>query len=50
MAQALLDNGWPHVRPLLGGFDAWLDEGFPTEPKGTRSEQFSEVASKVRGQ
>lgn len=33
VAQALLDAGWPDVRPLLGGFDAWRKAGFPLQAK-----------------
>jgi rhodanese-related sulfurtransferase len=32
VARLLLDRGWRNVRPLEGGFDAWLSAGFPTEP------------------
>lgn len=32
MARLLLDRGFRNVRPLEGGFDAWLAAGFPTEP------------------
>ena len=31
MAQLLLDRGFRNVRPLQGGFDAWVAEGLPTE-------------------
>jgi rhodanese-related sulfurtransferase len=27
----LMDKGFTVVRPLAGGFDAWIDAGFPTE-------------------
>lgn len=32
MARLLLDRGYAKVRPLEGGFDAWLAAGLPTEP------------------
>ena len=32
MARLLLDRGYRNVRPLEGGFDAWLAAGLPTEP------------------
>lgn len=32
MARLLLDRGFRNVRPLEGGFDAWLAAGLPTEP------------------
>ncbi len=33
MARELSDRGYEDVHPLLGGFDAWLDAGYPVEPK-----------------
>jgi rhodanese-related sulfurtransferase len=27
----LIDQGYTLVRPLAGGFDAWVDAGFPVE-------------------
>lgn len=32
MARLLLERGFPSVKPLAGGFDAWVAAGFPTEP------------------
>jgi 3-mercaptopyruvate sulfurtransferase SseA len=32
MARLLLDHGYWDVRPLLGGFDAWVELGYPVEP------------------
>jgi 3-mercaptopyruvate sulfurtransferase SseA len=32
MARLLLDHGYRDVRPLLGGFDAWVELGYPVEP------------------
>ena len=32
MARLLIDRGYANVRPLEGGFDAWLAAGLPTEP------------------
>ena len=34
MALQLKRAGIPRVRPLAGGFEAWRDLGFPTEPAG----------------
>jgi rhodanese-related sulfurtransferase len=34
VARLLLDRGFRNVRPLEGGFDAWLAAGLPTEPLG----------------
>ena len=28
-----MENGWRDVRPMLGGFDAWRQAGYPTVPK-----------------
>ncbi|MCU1227458.1 MAG: hypothetical protein JWO97_342 [Acidobacteria bacterium] len=27
----LMDKGFTVVRPLAGGFDAWVDAGYPVE-------------------
>jgi rhodanese-related sulfurtransferase len=27
----LMDKGFTVVRPLAGGFDAWIDAGYPVE-------------------
>jgi rhodanese-related sulfurtransferase len=32
VARTLIDKGFTVVRPLAGGFDAWVDAGFPVEP------------------
>jgi len=31
VARKLIDEGFTVVRPLAGGFDAWIDAGFPVE-------------------
>ena len=31
MARLLIDRGYANVRPLEGGFEAWLEAGLPTE-------------------
>jgi rhodanese-related sulfurtransferase len=31
VARKLIDQGYTLVRPLAGGFDAWVDLGFPVE-------------------
>jgi len=38
VAQELADRGFTDVHPLVGGFDAWLDAGYPVEPKGVPTE------------
>jgi 3-mercaptopyruvate sulfurtransferase SseA len=32
MARLLVSKGYSDVRPLLGGFDAWVEHGYPVEP------------------
>jgi 3-mercaptopyruvate sulfurtransferase SseA len=32
MARLLVSKGYHDVRPLLGGFDAWVEHGYPVEP------------------
>jgi 3-mercaptopyruvate sulfurtransferase SseA len=32
MARLLHSKGYEDVRPLLGGFDAWVAHGYPVEP------------------
>jgi 3-mercaptopyruvate sulfurtransferase SseA len=32
MARLLASKGYRDVRPLLGGFDAWVEHGYPVEP------------------
>jgi hypothetical protein len=32
MARLLIEKGYRDVWPLLGGFDGWLELGYPTEP------------------
>ncbi len=31
MARLLHEKGYKEVRPLLGGFEAWLGHGYPVE-------------------
>ena len=31
VAEVLIDRGFPNVRPLLGGLEAWIDAGHPVE-------------------
>jgi len=37
VAQQLLDHGFKNVHPLYGGFDAWVEAGYPVEAKEARS-------------
>ena len=32
MARLLIEKGYRDVWPLLGGFDGWVELGYPTEP------------------
>ncbi len=48
MARVLLDHGWTDVRPLLGGFEAWQQAGYPTEPKEAPSLTLREAAENAR--
>jgi 3-mercaptopyruvate sulfurtransferase SseA len=47
VARTLQQHGWTNVRPLLGGFDAWRNAGYPTEPKPSRTQTVGEVAANV---
>ena len=31
-ARFLLDNGFQNVTPILGGYEAWINAGYPVEP------------------
>jgi len=31
VARLLIDRGFTLVRPLAGGFDAWVEAGYPVE-------------------
>ena len=33
MAQELRRAGWPQVRALTGGWEAWVEAGLPVVPK-----------------
>jgi len=28
----MVENGISRANPIIGGFEAWLDAGYPTEP------------------
>jgi rhodanese-related sulfurtransferase len=28
-----MNNGYSKVNPILGGFAAWIEAGYPTEPE-----------------
>ncbi|MBZ5543088.1 MAG: hypothetical protein LAO07_05335 [Acidobacteriia bacterium] len=44
MARLLLDRGYKDVRPLLGGFDAWVELGYPVEPHQALAAQAATVS------
>lgn len=33
VARVLIRSGWQQVYPLEGGSDAWLQAGYPVEPR-----------------
>jgi rhodanese-related sulfurtransferase len=49
VARILIDSGFSNVAPVLGGFNAWLEAGYPTESNGignsntTGSEENQEI-------
>jgi 3-mercaptopyruvate sulfurtransferase SseA len=47
VARTLLQHGWKNVKPLLGGFDAWKDAAYRTEPKLPQKQTVREVAANV---
>jgi 3-mercaptopyruvate sulfurtransferase SseA len=50
MARLLLDHGYRDVRPLLGGFDAWVESGYPVEPhRGTAAQSLTVSGSETAG-
>jgi len=32
MARLLIERGYRDVRPLMGGYDGWVELGYPTDP------------------
>jgi 3-mercaptopyruvate sulfurtransferase SseA len=50
MARLLLDHAYRDVRPLLGGFDAWVELGYPVEPhQGAASQTIALSGSTTPG-
>jgi 3-mercaptopyruvate sulfurtransferase SseA len=45
MARLLASKGFRDVRPLLGGFDAWLELGYPVEQHGAASAPWAPTAA-----
>jgi 3-mercaptopyruvate sulfurtransferase SseA len=45
MARLLISKGYSDVRPLLGGFDAWVEQGYPVEPHAGSPASLTQVAT-----
>jgi 3-mercaptopyruvate sulfurtransferase SseA len=45
MARLLASKGYRDVRPLLGGFDAWLEHGYPVEEHGAAGVEWAPAAA-----
>lgn len=45
MARRLISKGYSDVRPLLGGFDAWVAQGYPVEPHVAEAPPLAPVAA-----
>jgi len=45
LARLLHEQGYDDVRPLLGGFDAWLASGYPVERVSPVTVALSAVAA-----
>ena len=39
-----MEKGYHDVRPLLGGFDGWVELGYPTEPVDAPADRLTSVA------
>lgn len=51
MALLLRKQGVSRIRPLAGGFPAWLERGFPVEPLANgRTHRHVRSPGKTRGQ
>jgi 3-mercaptopyruvate sulfurtransferase SseA len=44
MARLLIEKGYREVRPLLGGFDGWVELGYPTEPVSAPTPDLTSMA------
>ena len=44
MARLLVEKGYHEVRPLQGGYDAWVERGYPTEPVTVPVDRLTSVA------
>jgi 3-mercaptopyruvate sulfurtransferase SseA len=45
MARLLIEKGYREVRPLLGGFDGWVELGYPTEPVAAQAPVVPAIAA-----
>jgi 3-mercaptopyruvate sulfurtransferase SseA len=50
MARLLVSKGYSDVRPLLGGFDAWVAQGYPVEPHVAGVPALAPLAAAEAGQ
>ena len=45
MARLLIAKGYHDVWPLLGGFDGWVELGYPTEPVEAPSPKLTSITA-----
>ncbi|HMD83534.1 MAG TPA: hypothetical protein VKO18_02395 [Terriglobia bacterium] len=45
MARLLIEKGYREVWPLLGGFDGWVELGYPTEPVALPTPVLTSIAA-----
>jgi rhodanese-related sulfurtransferase len=48
MARLLVSKGYSDVRPLLGGFDGWVAQGYPVESHVPAAPVLAPVAEPAR--
>jgi len=44
MARLLIEKGYRDVWPLTGGFDHWLELGYPTDPVAATTSGLTSIA------
>jgi 3-mercaptopyruvate sulfurtransferase SseA len=45
MARLLIEKGYREVWPLLGGFDGWVELGYPTEPVAAQAPALTSITA-----
>ena len=45
MARLLIEKGYRDVWPLLGGFDGWVELGYPIEQVGAPTPELPSIAT-----